>query len=609
MTSHIKHFLILTILTLSGLIYAQEGIVLRFGKNIDKGFGGQETTVITPYVVFTPEKTQAYLGNQITHVNIGLNGEATNVYVYIKKNPKDTETLYKQKIGTLNKGWNCIKLDTPFELTGDSVSIGYKASFSSKNPDGVGCSAEYDKDADFIYWNSQNKWHYTSSSICIQAIVNGEQLPDREVALEKLNNLTAPVGKDSIEVTTALRNLGTAMIENFEVAYTVDGITTGINTFQHSIATNETDTFSVNIPCKEPGTHEVCLEVIKVNQQADAYDGNNAQCFTMTVHDPKYLQRVVMEEGTGTWCGWCPRGIVGAEMMAEEYPEQFITICIHGNDPLEIEDYTPLLDRMAGFPYCYVNRQYEGDPYYDIRNMFNIATSTNALIGYELEATFNADSTEITIYASMTARERLENIIYRASFVVVEDSVTGYKQANYYEQTPDEPFFGWESLPNPTDIVYNDVARGIYSSYEGEPCLPETLEAETTYEYSYTFAVPTNIQRKQNLRVVGLLTDPQTGYIVNADQTTPQKENGSSIISLNEPTPIAKVYLEENNIVIRLNKENPEKVQIALYTSQGVLIHQSTTSSDCLIPVNELKGVHFVWIQTEERIQTEKILL
>lgn len=609
MTSPFKFYLTLAIIMLTGVTQAQEGIILRFGKNIDKGFGGQETTVITPYVVFTPEKTQAYLGNQITHVNIGLNGEATNVYVYIKRNPKDTEPLYKQKIGTLSKGWNCIKLETPFDLTGDSISIGYKASFSSKNPDGVGYSAEYDKDADFIYWNSQNKWHYTNGSICIQAIVNGYQLPPREVALEKLGDQTVPAGKDSIAITAVLRNLGTETIENYEVACTVGEAAAGTNIFHRSIASNETDTFSVSIPCKEPGTHEVCLEVIKVNQQADAYAGNNAQCFSMTVHDPKYLQRVVMEEGTGTWCGWCPRGIVGAEMMAEEYPEQFITICIHGNDPLEIEDYAPLRDQMASFPYSYVNRKYEGDTYYDIRNMFNLATSTNALIGYNLEATFNADSTGITVYASMTARERLENTAYRASFVVVEDSVTGYKQANYYAQTPDEPFFGWESLPNPTDIVYNDVARGIYSSYEGEPCLPETLEAETTYEYSYTFAVPTNIQRKQNLRVVGLLTDLQTGYIVNADQATPQKENGSSIICLNEPTPIAEVYLEENNIVIRLNKENPENVQIALYTSQGVLIHQSTTSSDCLIPVNELKGVHFVRIQTEGRIQTEKILL
>ena len=61
-----------------------------------------------------------------------------------------------------------------------------------------------------------------------------------------------------------------------------------------------------------------------------------------------------MEEGTGTWCGWCPRGIVAFRYMAEKYPETFIGIAVHKSDNLETNTYSYL--KFNGYPSCYVNR-------------------------------------------------------------------------------------------------------------------------------------------------------------------------------------------------------------------------------------------------------------
>ena len=42
-----------------------------------------------------------------------------------------------------------------------------------------------------------------------------------------------------------------------------------------------------------------------------------------------YDRVTVVEEGTGTWCGWCVRGIVALEYMRENYPDKFIGIGVH----------------------------------------------------------------------------------------------------------------------------------------------------------------------------------------------------------------------------------------------------------------------------------------
>ena len=53
--------------------------------------------------------------------------------------------------------------------------------------------------------------------------------------------------------------------------------------------------------------------------------------------EPK--RRVVVEEVTGMWCGYCPEGIVAMETLHERYPDEFIGVAVHYSDPLEISGY------------------------------------------------------------------------------------------------------------------------------------------------------------------------------------------------------------------------------------------------------------------------------
>lgn len=50
------------------------------------------------------------------------------------------------------------------------------------------------------------------------------------------------------------------------------------------------------------------------------------------------VKKVILEDFTGTWCGWCPEGTVVVENLLAAYPSTFIPVASHNGDALEIPD-------------------------------------------------------------------------------------------------------------------------------------------------------------------------------------------------------------------------------------------------------------------------------
>ena len=74
------------------------------------------------------------------------------------------------------------------------------------------------------------------------------------------------------------------------------------------------------------------------------------------------VHRALVEEYTGTWCGWCTRGLVAMKLLAETYGDDFIGVAYHNGDPMEITTDYP--SPVQGFPSAFVDRYYDVDPYY-----------------------------------------------------------------------------------------------------------------------------------------------------------------------------------------------------------------------------------------------------
>ncbi|MGM9688743.1 MAG: hypothetical protein ACI3YD_06790, partial [Alloprevotella sp.] len=511
-------------------------VVVCYADSAD-GYWGEAGTVVTPYVTYPTDLIGAYSQNRITAVRLALGADATNVYLYIKRDPHDTQPLYRQKVGNLAAGWHDIALDTPFDIDGSQpLCLGYKAGFGAAG--GVAYSHERHEGAGTIYYNSKNNWTSVAGSLCIHALVEGDHLPQGELRLNALPDLTAPYDSATVSLTGTLRNMGANTVNRYSLALTIDGEPAGTWEQAAALEPNTAASYSLTLPAHVPGRHEVAVCIDQVDGQPDAWLPGDTARFTLKVNDPAFRRKVVCEEFTGDWCGWCPRGLVGLEKTKQAHKGWFLPISIHGGqgDPLEIDseaDYTykEFIDLQKGAPSCTVDRRMSGDPYWQVEALY--ATEEAAPSGYavKLQAWWNEDSTRVDAVAKFMAETDVNRPALSMAFVVTEDSVTGYQQHNYYAGGANGEMEGWENKTDPTtDFAYMDLARGIFGGYQGLPCTDlELLPAGQEQTFSCSFELPPTVIDPARVSITALLIENTAGYIQNADRTVPLRQETEAI--------------------------------------------------------------------------------
>ncbi|MCR5312288.1 MAG: hypothetical protein K6E54_01320 [Bacteroidaceae bacterium] len=513
-------------------------VILHYGSNIDYGYGGSGSTILTPYVVFPEQVIAPYVGNRITGVRIGLNADAKSVTVYIKNSPQDAAYIYYQKVGSLKKGWNDVILNTPYDITGEDVAIGYKGSFTADNPNGVGCSSESFANANLIMWNSQSKWVSVTGSNCIGAIIEGDKLPRNESSL-KIFTTDYCTYDDSAEISGELRNWGVNAIDGYRLAYTKNcGDTVFVN-IDKRIEVDARDTFSLVLPI-DYKKNKLNLSVYSLNGQQDIYAYNNTDSVTITRYNEKFRKRVFVEEGTGSWCKFCVAGIVRLELLKESYKDLFVPACIHYDDEMQISVYDSINKTFSGFPECLVNRDvYCSDVYGSLEQYCKYYLNMEGHFGVTATGAFvGEDSSAVDVNVRMISDAVLENPNYRMFFVVLEDSVTGYKQLNGYAGGVSGYFYGWENRETYAECAYMDVARGVVNGLQGGVCTPEVMEADTYYNYSARLSLPSNVTRKGKVHIAIIVLDSEKGNVVNAYNLWPDAEEFMSVNDICEDSNI-----------------------------------------------------------------------
>ena len=77
-------------------------------------------------------------------------------------------------------------------------------------------------------------------------------------------------------------------------------------------------------------------------------------------------KRVLLEQFTGAWCGWCPDGTVFLDSILAKYPDKVIGVKLHYGDAMETAE-TYLVNSAyamtAGWPSGAVDRIRVYDPY------------------------------------------------------------------------------------------------------------------------------------------------------------------------------------------------------------------------------------------------------
>ena len=258
-----------------------------------------------------------------------------------------------------------------------------------------------------------------------------------------------------------------------------------------------------------------------------------------------FVRRAVIEEYTGTWCGNCPRGIVGVQRLSEQFGDQCIAIAIHcGADvtePMQIPTYFEVRPG-DGVPCCEIDRGGKLDPYtgsskskhYNIDKDFAARLAEPVEAGVELTAQWNeAQQWFVRFDVTTTFNIDSEAAPYRLILVLLEDGLKGtgreWTQVNYFSTAAgfddsrdyaDDDMKWWRDAPYMvTDVEYNHVpvnTLGIKSGIDGSIQAPIVSGQPQTYTNKVTTLNVKVIQDKTRLSAVAMLLNTETGRIVNA---------------------------------------------------------------------------------------------
>lgn len=209
---------------------------------------------------------------------------------------------------------------------------------------------------------------------------------------------------------------------------------------------------------------------------------------SFSVYMPK--RNVVIEDYTGTWCGFCLKATVAIDAV-KALTDHVTVVAIHkksGNipEPLNFPDIVDLQTAFNvpnSFPQTQINRtvRWPSVPSYDYTAVTNLA-------GQESDVSIAIDSRLTGSSLSVDAKVVYRNgsatgdklVVYLLENGVVAD------QANYFNSDPNHPYF--DKGDPIIDYIHNDGLRNSLSGLFGDN-IPSTA-AFNEYKKTYNFNIP-----------------------------------------------------------------------------------------------------------------------
>lgn len=537
----------------------------------------------------------SFAGKTITAITVPLNDDISglaNLKVWLTKELKVVSKKVSPDIlskeGTIAAGTVTVALDEPYTIPTDGLYAGYSIDVTevndvSKKPVLVNTRA---KDGGFYIHTSRTYLKFQDQSSSYNSVMGVVLSGIEPYALSVAGGdiLYGQTGSP-IDVDLTLTQGGSTAVQSIDYTYDING-TTGTGHANVSIANQLglSKTLTIQLPAQSAkGTYPVTITVDKVNGQANTATAKSTSA-TLNVYNTLPKHRAVLEEYTGTWCGYCPRGLVALEVMSKRHPDDFIGISYHNSDPMDISTVKDANGKVAytfpsditGFPAGWLDRTYEADAYsgfgssgFGIEAAWQSICKVFAPVDVAVEGLMNDDNTELTVNATITAPLNTPGD-YKVEFVVLGNDLheaedfgaTGqWYQSNYYSgrsmggpETFAEPEFAtfYDGSSSVYDYHFNDVIIATSRTRGTDAALPSTLMEDEPNTVSTTFDVSTIvnsngeslIQDINKLTVVALVIDNASGAILNANkaQITGKNIDGIAGVEAAKDNTITEIY-------------------------------------------------------------------
>ena len=469
-----------------------------------------------------------------------------------------------------------VKLPTPFTIPADGALVGY--SYDGKSSDksivlagisseAAGCFFQYDYEGERNF-ESLSSIVGMSSSIQIGLDVSDCEANDATVSANP--ELTTLV-KTKQQYPFYITNNSAKPITQLTYSISVDGVNGAEKSLDLSspIEPMETASIPYTTAFEDDGVHTVELNISKVNGNTNINKHSSAEYSIIALE--KSADRVsVVEEQTGTWCGWCPRGHVALDLLNKQLGDKVVTLAGHfaNGDPMNIlgDNITSQAERFAdygwvamtlssllgggGLPGAMFDRVVAADPYvganttkgkngtyeYGATDLVNLLKEGNpSEADFSMTASWADDkNTDIKVDLTTTFNyNRFGSFPYGVAFVLSENGMTGkgatWKQLNYYSKlagvngasdfnNPD--MAAWFKAGSYVSTTYDNVVVQAWNPLGDAAIVDKSktdIDKGEVIPFSTTLKVNSDlIQNYNNLTLSALLVNLNSLAVVNA---------------------------------------------------------------------------------------------
>ena len=199
-----------------------------------------------------------------------------------------------------------------------------------------------------------------------------------------------------------------------------------------------------------------------------------------------FTQKILMEDMTGAWCGYCPRGTDLVETYKATHPAA-LSIAIHGGggtDPYKFQYYTTYNSQfgISGYPTIILNRK---SVWNEQTSVLDAALQKWAPLG--LAITSSVNGTDITgtvkVKFNVTTEKEMKIVI-----AMVENSLV-YPQTNYYSPQYGATPYLYGGVSPVNDFQHNVVLRRTSTDLFGDAIPVSAQTKNNIYEVPFTMSL------------------------------------------------------------------------------------------------------------------------
>jgi hypothetical protein len=564
-------------------VMAQAGqVVYNLAPEASSTFGTAKTETYDVAVRLT---NAGFIGKKISAVEIPVKESSyvSDYSVFLtktlklksRKNDPDIVNVSVEPVD----GKLVVKFDEPYTITDEGVYIGY--SFSAKKDEEKPLIGAYTSSAEFYihtsrtYYSWMNKTSY--GFVPTMSVTLDGDFYENAASISFKGDALGLIGKES-PIATLISNFGSSPIASVDVAYEYASEAGTVHVDLDEAIPAEfakSQVVEVALPASQvKGEQDLTLTVTKVNGSENKNEYKSVTgllrfCSFVPKHRP------VMEEYTGTWCGWCPRGFAAMQYMNERYPD-FIGVAFHSGDPMQNVTGTP--NEVSGYPMCWYDRELSCDPYYGtsgykyfaIESDWLARSETSVLADIDVQAVFeSAESDIINVNTTVKFCTDLSDANYKVGYELVENGMHSpsaeydddWEQSNYFYTYGYDPNDYISELATfcvneyVDDLQFDDVAIYAPDMLGIENSIPTTIKDAEPIDLTYTFDTSkavsayyndgtSLVQDRNNLYVVALLLDGETGKIVNANRVHVSGADGVANAVINDAHAVSTEYFD-----------------------------------------------------------------